>query len=220
MQGFPRVRSEKAVFHTHNCGVEPAVHWLMEHSEDTDLDTPLNLAVRYMRLAVWRLLKSSLPLLTVRLQIFTCMQSTSGRQEYGSAETVLGVAAAGQSVMGMPSDMSHVLHPDGRKTPAMFVEVSADCKVSPHHAACGMHSSLCWSFEHTCCHLQVVLIVVRSLHMSPGKIGAQCAHAAVGLYKVIVTNRAPWLSAWEVGVVATVSHCDLSLTNCQAITST
>ncbi len=56
-QGFPRVRSEKAVYHTHNCGVEPAVHWLMEHSEDTDLDTPLNLAVRYMRLAVWRLLK-------------------------------------------------------------------------------------------------------------------------------------------------------------------
>jgi uncharacterized UBP type Zn finger protein len=51
-QGFPRVRSEKAVFHTHNCGVEPAVHWLMEHSEDTDLDTPLNLAVRYMRLVV------------------------------------------------------------------------------------------------------------------------------------------------------------------------
>ncbi|KAL0045326.1 hypothetical protein WJX82_003857 [Trebouxia sp. C0006] len=139
--GFPQVRSEKAVFHTHNCGVEPAVHWLMEHSEDTDLDTPLNLA------------------------------STSGRQECSSAETVLGVAAAGQSVMGMPSDMSHVLHPDGRKTPAMFVEVSADCKV--------------------------VLIVVRSLHMSPGKIGAQCAHAAVGLYKVMVTNRAPWLSAWE-----------------------
>ena len=55
-QGFPRVRSEKAVFHTHNCGVEPAVHWLMEHSEDADLDTPLNLAVRYMILAVWRLL--------------------------------------------------------------------------------------------------------------------------------------------------------------------
>jgi len=149
-QGFPQVRSEKAVFHTHNCGVEPAVHWLMEHSEDTDLDTPLNLAVRYMRLAVWLLLKSSLPLLTVRLQLFTCMQSTSGRQEYSSAETVLGVAAAGQSVMGMPSDMSHVLHPDGRKTPAMFVEVSADCKVSSCHAACIMRSSLCWSMEHTC----------------------------------------------------------------------
>ncbi len=140
------------------------------------------------------------------------MQSTSGQQDYSSAETVLGVAAAGQSVMGMPSDMSHVLHPDGRKTPAMFVEVSADCKVSPRHAACGMHSSLCWSFRHTCCHLQVVLVVVRSLHMSPGKIGAQCAHAAVGLYKVIVTNRAPWLSAWEVGFFATISHCDLSLT--------
>ncbi|DBA75178.1 TPA: ubiquitin-specific protease ubp14 [Trebouxia sp. C0004] len=168
--GFPRVSSEKAVFYTHNCGVEPAVHWLMEHSEDTNLDIPLN-AVRYMRLVVGRLLQDSHPVLTVRLRIFTCLQSTSGRQDYSRAETVLGVAAAGQSVMGMPSDISHVVHPDGRKTPAMFVEVSADCKV--------------------------VLIVVRSLHMSPGKIGAQCAHAAVGLYKVIVTNRAPWLSAWE-----------------------
>ncbi|DBA75181.1 TPA: ubiquitin-specific protease ubp14, variant 4 [Trebouxia sp. C0004] len=199
--GFPRVSSEKAVFYTHNCGVEPAVHWLMEHSEDTNLDIPLN-AVRYMRLVVGRLLQDSHPVLTVRLRIFTCLQSTSGRQDYSRAETVLGVAAAGQSVMGMPSDISHVVHPDGRKTPAMFVEVSADCKVSSCHAACGMHSSMCWSIEHTCWHLQVVLIVVRSLHMSPGKIGAQCAHAAVGLYKVIVTNRAPWLSAWEVGSFA------------------
>lgn len=45
MQGFPRVRAEKAVFHTHDCGVEPAVHWLMEHCEDTDIDTPLNFSV-------------------------------------------------------------------------------------------------------------------------------------------------------------------------------
>ena len=31
--------------------------------------------------------------------------------------------------MGVPSDISHVMHPDGDSTPAMFVEVSADCKV-------------------------------------------------------------------------------------------
>lgn len=35
--------------------------------------------------------------------------------------------------------------------------------------------------------------------MRPGKVGAQCAHAAVGLYKVTVAQKAPWLSAWEVG---------------------
>lgn len=46
--------------------------------------------------------------------------------------------------------------------------------------------------------MQVVLVVVRALRMSPGKIGAQCAHAAVGLYKVLAANRVPWLSAWEV----------------------
>ena len=52
-------------------------------------------------------------------------QSTSGRP----AEPAIGHAAHGQSVMGVPSDISHVLHPDGRSTPAMFVEVTADCKV-------------------------------------------------------------------------------------------
>ena len=35
--------------------------------------------------------------------------------------------------------------------------------------------------------------------MKPGKVGAQCAHAAVGLYKVTVAQKAPWVSAWEVG---------------------
>ena len=49
LQGFPKIRSEKAVFHTHSCGVEPAVHWLMEHCEDADIDTPLNLAVGQYR---------------------------------------------------------------------------------------------------------------------------------------------------------------------------
>ncbi|KAL3133837.1 hypothetical protein ABBQ32_008308 [Trebouxia sp. C0010 RCD-2024] len=94
-------------------------------------------------------------------------QSTSGR----SAEPAIGHAAHGQSVMGVPSDISHILHPDGRSTPAMFVEVTADCKV--------------------------VLIVAQDLGMSPGKVGAQCAHAAVGLYKLTVALKAPWLGAWE-----------------------
>ena len=49
LQGFPKIRSEKAVFHTHSCGVEPAVHWLMEHCEDADIDTPLNPAVGQYR---------------------------------------------------------------------------------------------------------------------------------------------------------------------------
>ena len=48
--------------------------------------------------------------------------------------------------------------------------------------------------------MQVVLVVVRALNMSAGKIGAQCAHAAVGLYKILVANRVPWLSAWEVSI--------------------
>ena len=48
-------------------------------------------------------------------------------------------------------------------------------------------------------YLQVVLIIAQNLGMRPRKVGAQCAHAAVGLYKVTVAEKAPWLSAWEVG---------------------
>jgi uncharacterized UBP type Zn finger protein len=45
MQGFPDNRAKKAVFRTHNCGVEPAANWLMEHSTDSDIDDPLELTV-------------------------------------------------------------------------------------------------------------------------------------------------------------------------------
>lgn len=107
--------------------------------------------------------------------------------------------------MGVPSDISHVMHPDGQRTPAMFVEVSADCKVHIHQLPQASryhsgHSAVAHAKRMQACRLmQVVLLVVRALNMSPGKIGAQCAHAAVGLYKVTLANRAPWLSAWEVG---------------------
>lgn len=98
--------------------------------------------------------------------------------------------------MGVPSDVAHIMHPDGRTTPAMFVEVSADCKVHLIFTVkqCKLHLA-----ELACGNLQVVLIVAQDLGMRPGKVGAQCAHAAVGLYKVTVAHKAPWLSAWEVG---------------------
>ena len=46
--------------------------------------------------------------------------------------------------------------------------------------------------------MQAVLVVNSSLKMSAGKIGAQCAHAAVGLYKQMYINGVPWLPSWEV----------------------
>lgn len=97
--------------------------------------------------------------------------------------------------MGVPSDVAHIMHPDGRTTPAMFVEVSADCKVHLRSTTkhCKLHPT-----QLTYGNLQVVLIVAQDLGMRPGKVGAQCAHAAVGLYKVTVAQKAPWLSAWEV----------------------
>ena len=46
--------------------------------------------------------------------------------------------------------------------------------------------------------LQAVLVVNSALKMSSGKIAAQCAHAAVGLYKNMYINGVPWLASWEV----------------------
>jgi PTH2 family peptidyl-tRNA hydrolase len=42
-----------------------------------------------------------------------------------------------------------------------------------------------------------VLCVVASLGMSAGKVAAQAAHAAVGLFRRMQDERPPWLSAWE-----------------------
>lgn len=67
------------------------------------------------------------------------------------------------------------------------------------------------SFHEESCHLKVpnrcgsavpnmqaVLVVANNLLMSSGKIGSQCAHAALGLYKIIMANRVPWYPAFEV----------------------
>jgi ubiquitin carboxyl-terminal hydrolase 5/13 len=41
--GFPRVRCEKALHATGNSDAEVAAAWLVEHMEDPDIDTPVNL---------------------------------------------------------------------------------------------------------------------------------------------------------------------------------
>ncbi len=48
--------------------------------------------------------------------------------------------------------------------------------------------------------MQAVLVVASNLLMSSGKIGSQCAHAALGLYKIIMANRVPWYPAFEVAL--------------------
>ncbi|CAK0786207.1 hypothetical protein CVIRNUC_009420 [Coccomyxa viridis] len=48
-----------------------------------------------------------------------------------------------------------------------------------------------------CVSCKAVLVVNSALKMSAGKIGAQCAHAAVGLYKQMYINGVPWLPSWE-----------------------
>ena len=45
---------------------------------------------------------------------------------------------------------------------------------------------------------QAVLVVDSSLGMSIGKTAAQCAHAAVGVFKSMHINAVPWLHTWEV----------------------
>lgn len=87
-------------------------------------------------------------------------------------------SGSGGAVLGVPSDASLIEHPDLSHAPATIVGVDGECKV--------------------------VLLVVASLGMSAGKIGAQCAHAAVGLYKTMVDQRAPWFRSWEDGCEKTV----------------
>lgn len=141
--GFPEVRAEKAVVKTHNCGVEPALNWLLEHISDPDIDEP------------W-----------VPNGGEASTSGSGGHMQWG-----LVAGGEGGLVLGVPSDTPVVVQPDGGTAPATLVRCSAECKV--------------------------VLVVAARLGMSTGKTGAQCAHAAVGLYKALLAARVPWLEAWE-----------------------
>ena len=59
--------------------------------------------------------------------------------------------------------------------------------------------------------VQAVLVVAANLLMTSGKIGSQCAHAAVGLYKVMMANRVPWYPAFEVSLCQDFSSLKLRL---------
>jgi ubiquitin carboxyl-terminal hydrolase 5/13 len=41
LMGFPRIRCQKGVLNTNNAGAEEAMNWILEHSEDPDIDAPL-----------------------------------------------------------------------------------------------------------------------------------------------------------------------------------
>lgn len=56
------------------------------------------------------------------------LQSMSGGTGLAEYDTAIGMANC-QPVMGLPSDISHVMHPGGQRTPAVVVGISADCKV-------------------------------------------------------------------------------------------
>lgn len=57
------------------------------------------------------------------------------------------------------------------------------------HASCGLaggeSSAVVVGVNGEC---KVVLVIPLGLNMSPGKVGAQCAHAAVGMYRVCVCS--------------------------------
>lgn len=77
------------------------------------------------------------------------------------AEGVASSSTSGCPVVGVPSiggSLPLVVHPGGEEATALVVGVSGECKV--------------------------VLVVPRQLQLTPGKLGSQCAHAVIGLYRV------------------------------------
>ncbi len=79
---------------THNCGLEPAINWMVEHAQDADIDTPL-----------------------------TVPPAAAGQL------APAGQPQTSQPVVGVPTDASLVVHPDGRAAPAHVVGVQGETKV-------------------------------------------------------------------------------------------
>ena len=61
-------------------------------------------------------------------------------------------------------------------------------------------------------YYKMTLVVREDLGMSPGKIAAQCCHACMGLFKLLLADRDVALNAWErdgeTKVVLTVPDLD------------
>ena len=53
----------------------------------------------------------------------------------------------------------YLRHTTGEESAALVIGVSGECKV--------------------------VLVVPRELNLTPGKLGSQCAHASIGIYRVL-----------------------------------
>lgn len=107
--------------------------------------------------------------------LWLCGPDTEGAQPSSSASepVAVGVPTTGGEAVGVPSSaaLTHIVHPSGETSPAWVRTIEGDFKV--------------------------VLVVCTALGMSAGKIGAQCAHAAVGLLKLMQRTVVPWLPVWE-----------------------
>ena len=110
------------------------------------------------------------------------LRATGSRNVEAAVLWLCGPDAGGSgdadAALGIPLAANVVEHPDGARTPAWVRGVEGDFKV--------------------------VLCVVASLHMGAGKVAAQAAHAAVGLYKQLLAGRVPWLGAWKAAGEKTV----------------
>ncbi|CAL8464016.1 g3551 [Coccomyxa elongata] len=99
--GFPENRARKALIMTHDCGTEPALHWLIENADSPDIDAPVpeSLASR-----------------------------SSGRVE-GSSSGFVGDTVPGQPpALGVPTQPAvSVINPDGACSPGFIVGTS-ECK--------------------------------------------------------------------------------------------
>mmetsp|Transcript_19657 Transcript_19657/g.33037 ORF Transcript_19657/g.33037 Transcript_19657/m.33037 type:complete len:274 (+) Transcript_19657:290-1111(+) len=88
----------------------------------------------------------------------------------GSMTSIILPPTGASVALGVPSPMSRiVVNPAGERVPALIA--SPDAKV--------------------------VILVPMDVPMSAGKLAAQCAHAAVGHYRLASARRLDWLGAWE-----------------------
>eukprot|EP00891_Asterochloris_glomerata_P003698 jgi/Astpho2/3698/Aster-04887 len=195
LHGFPKVQAECAVQATQGASIEAALLWIESHQNFDLLSSaaaPVSPSVRENAAGQAAMLASQMADLLSSTQAPTVLPEADCKARTGKSSLCLW-PVFGTFVVLVP-ELGMSLSKDLVVREAQLLLDLCSCI----HVAPSVNQASAPAVPlNTIGLLQVVFVVAGDLGMSPGKLAAQVAHAAVGLHRVLLEGRYPWLPAWE-----------------------